>query len=225
MALTALSPPASGLLLDPAALRIRLAGAGIKVSTDDAASLAAAATAEVSAVLGYDPAYQAWRQTFGSTVSPYLYLTPRPVRSLTAVTGGAGTALGATTYRFEGQRLARESRGWQTSGVWPLSPVIWPASFFGDDVSIPDWSAEFFAGWWLPLMGANTESIPTLDPSIAEYAYQVAKVTQLGSEEVGLGTVEIRGVKMTDAAKRPSGGAGYVVDPPLGVLRWRAPLI
>lgn len=229
MALTPLAPPASSLLLEPAALRTRLAGAGIAVSADDAALLAAMASAEVAAVLGYDPAYQSWRQTFGSTSSPYLYLTPRPVRALTTATNGSGVALGATSYRFEGQRLARGAYGWHSDYAWPDSGLP------GVDVSIPDWSVDFFAGWWLPGWDAedNTEDIPALDSALADYAYQIAKTAQFRGETYGAEEMEIRGMKLkmrgATAIGRNQEAAldvdGYIVAPTRGVLKWKAPLV
>lgn len=233
MALISLSPPASSLLLDPTALRTRLAGAGIAVSADDAASLAAMASAETAAVLGYDPAYQPWRQTYGSTSSPYLYLTPRPVRAITTAVDGAGTALGAASYRLEDQRLARGPYGWQSSGSWP-TPDSWPV-LTGADVSAPDWSVDFTAGWWLPGWDPedNEDSIPILDGSITDYAYQVAKAAQFRGETYGAEEMEIRGMKLKMRGATAIGrnqqaavmSAGYIVEPTRGVLRWRAPLV
>lgn len=223
--LTPIAPPADAWLLDPVELRARLASAGLVVSESESEGLAAEATAEVAAALGFDPAYQEWGETFDGTRAPSLYMSARPV-SVVSWVKGSGVTLDAATYRVD----AREARIVRAVGGW-IAPTV---ESVVSGSNLPAWEVRFFAGWWMPTQGGTRpDAAPVLDAAVARYAYEVAKTIQFRSDTFGAERMEISGVKLTlqgasvASADRQAAAAarGYVLEPPRGVLRWRVPVI
>lgn len=162
-----ITPPTSTLLLDPEEVLERL-----KLPESETAAierLVKRVSAIVAGELKFQPWYQRVEQDFDSECGGVsLNLTGRPFVRLESIAAGEDDPL------VEGEDFAIRLTGRLSGEAWLHRPEGWDV-FPGFDVA-PDWTANYWHGWWLPKMtGEKPADVATLPEDLAEATYIVCR--------------------------------------------------
>lgn len=163
--LTAIVPPTVSRLVSPATVLARL---GLDdTELDNLADQVDEASGMVAAYLRYKPVYGTWQETFTGVRGKYLDLGARPAWSIASLSDRAGTIQPSTTYRLQRGPLGESAivrdypwtlppsdfaaTGW-TSGTYPSQSLL---EIGGLPVTVPDFTVQYVAGWWVEEMGPD----------------------------------------------------------------------
>lgn len=161
--LTALVAPTHTNLMDPETVLARL-----KLPETELAELTeqvAEASGLVARYLRYQPALGTWQETFYGINGDRLYLGARPAWAILSVNYRDGGAQATESYRldrgpFGESAIVRAGVPW---GAYPYPSV----PLTSGSVIVPDWTAQYEAGWWLEEMGPTPPAgVEVLPPEI-----------------------------------------------------------
>lgn len=178
--LTSITPPTTSNFMAPETVleRLKLPESELADITDQVEE----ASGLVARYLGFRPEFGTWQETFTGVNGDRLYLGARPAWAVLSVMYREGDAHASDTYRLERgpygeSSLIRGGVPWDVYTLGHTDPWFWEGASLhlgGISTSIPDWTVQYTAGWWLEEM---TGTMPVgVEPLPAEIRADFLKV-------------------------------------------------